>query len=507
MPVNGLMMQYFEWDLPNDGQLWNRLKEDAVHLKEMGVTAVWLPPAFKATVQGDVGYGIYDLYDLGEFDQKGSVRTKYGTKKEYLAAIDALHEQGLFVYADVVLNHKAGADETERFTIYEVNPEDRQEKISEPYEIEGWTRFYFPGRKNKYSDFQWGWQHFTGTDFDNQNNRKAIYMIKGVNKGWSNDETVDNELGNYDYLMYADIDYDNPEVTEEIKKWAHWYIKEAKLDGFRLDAIKHINRNFIEELVKDIREEYPDFFVVGEYWKNSYRSLKEYLEATDYTFELFDVGLHYNFYNASLQGSDYDLRTLYNGTLISKNPTHAVTFVDNHDSQPGQSLESYVDHWFKPLAYAFILLRLQGFPCLFYGDYYGINGENPVEGKQKEIEKLLYLRCNHAYGEQIDYFDHSNCIGWTRLGDEEHPYGLAAILSNGEEGQKEMYVGEEFAGTTFADYTGNREDKVTIDENGCGVFPVHAGSVSVWVQDGITPEEAFDEEAVPETEEELQENE
>ena len=64
------MMQYFEWYLDDDGQLWNRLKEDAKHLKELGITAVWTPPAYKATGTNDTGYGVYDLYDLGEFDQK-----------------------------------------------------------------------------------------------------------------------------------------------------------------------------------------------------------------------------------------------------------------------------------------------------------------------------------------------------------------------------------------------------------------------------------------------------
>ena len=43
---NGIMMQYFEWNLPNDGQFWNKLKEDAPHLEEIGVTAVWIPPAY-----------------------------------------------------------------------------------------------------------------------------------------------------------------------------------------------------------------------------------------------------------------------------------------------------------------------------------------------------------------------------------------------------------------------------------------------------------------------------
>ena len=71
---NGVMMQYFEWNLPNDGMLWKRLKDDASHLHEIGISAVWIPPAYKGHEQADEGYGTYDLYDLGEFDQKGTIR-------------------------------------------------------------------------------------------------------------------------------------------------------------------------------------------------------------------------------------------------------------------------------------------------------------------------------------------------------------------------------------------------------------------------------------------------
>ena len=74
MSMNGVMMQYFQWDLPADQTLWNELKADAAKLKTAGVTAVWLPPAYKsANGATDVGYAVYDLYDLGEFDQKGSI--------------------------------------------------------------------------------------------------------------------------------------------------------------------------------------------------------------------------------------------------------------------------------------------------------------------------------------------------------------------------------------------------------------------------------------------------
>jgi len=106
---NGVMMQYFHWYNEPDGSLWNQLAENAADLAKVGVTSVWLPPAYKGTAGGyDVGYGVYDIFDLGEFDQKGSVRTKYGTKEEYINAIKVAKAAGIGSYADIVLNHKLG---------------------------------------------------------------------------------------------------------------------------------------------------------------------------------------------------------------------------------------------------------------------------------------------------------------------------------------------------------------------------------------------------------------
>ncbi len=53
------------------------------------------------------------IYRFGEFNQKGTVRTKYGTKAQLKSAIDALHKKNIDVYGDVVMNHKGGADYTE----------------------------------------------------------------------------------------------------------------------------------------------------------------------------------------------------------------------------------------------------------------------------------------------------------------------------------------------------------------------------------------------------------
>lgn len=478
--VNGTMMQYFQWYLPNDGSLWNNLKDDAKHLSDVGITATWLPPAYKGTHSGDVGYGVYDLYDLGEFDQKGTVRTKYGTKDEYLCAINALHENNVNVYADISFEHRMGADETEEVEVIESDYDNRYWDVSGPQSIEAWTKFTFPGRNNKYSSFVWNKSCYDGVDYDNRSGKTAIFRFK--DKNWDSD--VDRNKGNYDYLMGANVDFEVPWVKEELDRWGEWYVNFANLDGFRVDAVKHFCFNYMEHWLGNLRNKTgKELFTVSEYWDNNIGALEAYINNTKHELSLFDVPLHYNFQAASCSNGQYDMRNLLKGTLMERCPINAVTFVDNHDTQKGQALESFVYNWFKPIAYSVILLRDQGYPCVFYADYYGDGQENSIPSMQNTLDILLRLRKDKAYGQQHDYFDHHNIIGWTREGDAEFENsGLAVVATNGEGGCKDMYVGKHFAGTTFVDALGNRDHKVVINDYGVGCFTVNGGSVSVWVK-------------------------
>ena len=175
MILNGVMLQSFDWDYPADGSFYKKLAEAAPHFASLGITAVWMPPAAKGTSDQDVGYGNYDYWDLGEFDQKGTVRTKYGTRQELESCIQALHEVNIDVYADMVFNHKGGADETEVFQAIMVDQNDRTKDVGEPHDIEAWTKFTFPGRQGKYSEFVWNFNHFTGIDFDQRTGTSAIF--------------------------------------------------------------------------------------------------------------------------------------------------------------------------------------------------------------------------------------------------------------------------------------------------------------------------------------------
>lgn len=477
--INGVMMQYFEWYMNCNKNLWNTVRKKGDELSKLGITSIWLPPAYKGIGgEKEVGYGVYDLYDLGEFDQKGSISTKYGTKNEYIDAIVELQQNGIDVYGDIVLNHKMGADKLQTIKAVKCNWDDHTKEEGKEQTVEVWTKFTFPGRNHKYSDFEWNWTHFDGIDYDYRTNQVALYKLK--NKTWQMD--VDKEHGNYDYLMGADIDFSNQEVIDECMKWGKWYLDTTGVNGFRFDAVKHIKASFIRDFIREMRKyTNKNLFSVGEYWNSNVEELKEYIEKTEGELSLFDVPLHYNFYQASHSDGNYDMSKILEGTLLKENWGKAVTFVDNHDTQLGQALESWIPTWFKEIAYSIILFNRNGYPCIFYGDYYGIQHDNipPMEN----LKTLMLLRKDKAYGEQVNYFDNPDIVGFTRLGDDNHyKSGMAVIISDKYDGSKRMYVGKNFAGDKFTDALGHREDEIIIDEDGFGNFVVNGGQVSVYIK-------------------------
>ncbi|MEJ2156162.1 MAG: alpha-amylase [Desulfobacteraceae bacterium] len=491
MPTNGTMMQFFHWYYGHSGQepdLWEHVRHQAPALARTGITALWLPPPYKgAAGRHDVGYGIYDLYDLGEFDQKGGVPTRYGTRDQYLSAVAAAKAAGMQVYADVVLNHKAGADKTQWVKAARVHYDNRNFSYGDETWIEAWTQFDFPARGGRYSDFQWTYRHFDGVDWAHNLAEKAIFKFLGLGKDW--EQMVSDEHGNYDYLMFSDLDMNHPEVRTELSRWAKWFIDTTQVDGFRLDAVKHIQFSFFRDWLSYLRREFAprEIFAVGEYWSSNLDELVYYIDKTRGMMSLFDAPLQNNFYTASrTPDGRFDMRRLLDGTLVARQPSRSVTLVDNHDTQPCQALERWVDWWFKPLAYAVILLRQEGYPCVFYPDYYGAEyddcGGHIRLAPVPKLHEMIDLRKRLAYGRQRDYFDHPHTVGWTRQGDAQHPgSGLAVLMSNGPGGTKWMEVGSVHAGRIFRDALGNQTGTVAIDGHGWGEFKTGGGSVCVWV--------------------------
>lgn len=120
MAQQDVMMQAFYWDVPVDdvnknGTWWDNLNAKSAAMSNAGFTGIWVPSASKGNFGiWDMGYGIFDHYDLGNYNQKGTTETRFGSRSELESMIGTMHQNGIEVYMDIILNHiYTGASEDE----------------------------------------------------------------------------------------------------------------------------------------------------------------------------------------------------------------------------------------------------------------------------------------------------------------------------------------------------------------------------------------------------------
>lgn len=450
--VNGVMLQGFYWDVPissNGSTWWQVLSGKAQEFKDAGITAVWLPPAYKGGSIYDVGYGVYDRYDLGEFNQKGTVPTRYGTLGQLQSCIGTLHGKGIQVYEDMVMNHLLSADGQEQFTYN-----------GRSFNV--WTSFTYPGRGNTYSSYKWRYYNFNGTQ-------------QAPNNGWYQWNPWDfNPYANsdaYDNLLGCEIRYSDVNQRNETKAWGKWITAKLQLDGYRLDATKHIQTSFVNEWLDAVK---GGRFAVSEAWFRNLQDLQNYAGATGGRTSLFDAPLHYTFQAMSNGNGGWDMRGLQFAGFTEANGALSVSFVDNHDTDlPTGGLSSPIVN-LKMLAYAYILTRHKGYPCVFYKDYYNYSLGN-------QIKKLIQIRKANAYGTAYEYtgVNDQDYYAYSRAGDASHK-GLLLVLNDGS-GARTKGITSPFKNATLTDKTGNYGGTVTTNSSGYGNFPVQARSYSVWV--------------------------
>ncbi len=108
-PGGGVMMQAFYWDCPAGGTWWNTIGTKVTAWGNAGISSIWLPPASKAQNGAfSMGYDPTDYYDFGNFNQNGSLETRFGSKTELVSLITKAHTENIQVYADIVINHNSG---------------------------------------------------------------------------------------------------------------------------------------------------------------------------------------------------------------------------------------------------------------------------------------------------------------------------------------------------------------------------------------------------------------
>lgn len=469
--TNETILQSFYWEMcteeyedkyPEECDLWQLLKKEASNLKDIGFTSVWIPPATKGKAGTyDVGYGIYDLWDLGEFDQQGTIRTKYGTKEELLKALASLHQNEMRVYFDAVLNHRFGADETEEV------------ELEDDGKAEVWTKFNFPGRNNKYSDCKLDWHSFDGVDWNERTKEIGRYLFEAKDWDWSYGD---------DFLMGADLDYNNENVRNDVIKWGKWIINDLGFDGFRIDAAKHIDSGFLRDFINEINENSnKDVFFGGEAWIEEEDILCDFINQINTKhLKVFDYPLRSLF--TQMKNRELNMKDLKNNGIVNKEgyKDKSVTFIDTHDTDrdnPPKDVES-ISHY-KYQAYTYILMREYGLPVVYWKDYF-------TRKMSEGIKPLINARKNYAYGKgyESEATDQSTYC-YIREGNNSSS-GLVMLITQETSGDIiEKEIDSKNSNTEYYDITGHIEEDVKTDDNGKAHFKVIAKEDkgwSVWVK-------------------------
>ncbi|XP_057777113.1 alpha-amylase 3, chloroplastic isoform X2 [Salvia miltiorrhiza] len=329
-----ILCQGFNWESHKSGRWYLEIEEKASELASLGFTVIWLPPPTDSV--SPEGYMPRDLYNLN---------SRYGDIDQLKNIVRKLHEVGIKVLGDVVLNHRCAQFQNQNgvWNIFggRLNWDDRAVVSDDPH---------FQGRGNKSS----------GDNFHAAPN----------------------------------IDHSQEFVRNDIKEWLCWLRKEIGYDGWRLDFA----RGFWGGYFKDYLEASEPYFAVGEFWDSlsySYgemdhnqdahrQRIVDWINDTNGTAGAFDVTTK-GILHSALERCEYWRLSDEKGKppgVMGWWPSRAVTFIENHDTGSTQG------HWRFPggkemQGYAYLLTH-PGTPSVFY--------DHIFSGYKSEIKELISIR-------------------------------------------------------------------------------------------------------------------
>lgn len=308
---------------------------------DLGITGIWLMP-----INPSPSYHGYDVTDY-----KG-IESDYGTMNDFKEFLQLAHQRGIKVIIDFVMNHSA---KQHPWFAASTDP-------ASPY------RNYYIWRNSN----------------------------PGYNGTWG--QTVWHSYNSdYYFGMFSngmpDIDYNHQPVKNEMFNIARYWLDTLGIDGFRLDAIKHLFEDgqvmehvpatfsFLQEFRTFYKGVKPDAFVVGEVWSST-AQIVPYSNGTrlDACFE-FDLATA--IVNAVKNSAPGGLASKVSSVVSAYQPLQYATFLSNHDQDRVFGILNQNEKWMK-LA-ASVYLTLPGVPFLYYGEEIGMNGYGQDQNKRRPL--------------------------------------------------------------------------------------------------------------------------
>jgi glycosidase len=308
---------------------------------DLGITGLWLMPIMESP-----SYHGYDVVDYYQIDRE------YGSAADFRRLIEEAHARGIRVVVDLVTNHTS----------------------------------------REHPWFQ--------ESLDPNSEKRDWYIWQADDPGYRGPEGQQVWHRTPDGYYYAlfwegmpDLNYQNPQVTAEMQEAARYWLEDMGVDGFRLDAIKHIVENgqlqentkatheWLQGFYTFYKDINPDALTVGEAWTNTQQVLK-------YTGDEVDIAFQFDLANAILSSANFGL-----APVVSKEqeaivrdfpPGQYATFLTNHDQNRTMSQLEGDEN--KAKTAAAWLLTSPGVPFIYYGEEIGMTGTKPDEDIRRPMQ-------------------------------------------------------------------------------------------------------------------------
>ncbi|WP_027085462.1 alpha-amylase family glycosyl hydrolase [Cohnella panacarvi] len=317
------------------------------YIDKLGVDGIWLMP-----INPSPSYHGYDVTDYYGID------SDYGTPEDFKKLIDEAHKRGIKVIMDLVVNHTS---------------------VEHPWFVDS-ASGEGSGRRDWYT---WASSRPDGASpSDGATGAEPWHSRLG-----------DQYLGIF-WEGMPDLNFDNPDVRKEIVSIGQYWLKQG-VDGFRLDAAKHIYGDFNSTLktkrVKDANQAWwqefregmnevkPDAYLVGEVW-DATAVIGPFLNnALDSAFN-FDLAANL------ISAADSEKAPDFGFTVSRVNEFYAkqsggkavdAVFLTNHDqNRVMTALKGNADHAKTAAA---LMLTMPGNAFIYYGEELGMTGAKPDE--------------------------------------------------------------------------------------------------------------------------------
>ena len=302
---------------------WDHLASQANALRQAGFTAVWLPPAVKTNAgafPGADGYGPFDDYDLGSKDQFFSTPTRYGSREQLQRCAAIMRANGLDIYLDVVTHHRNGGNNfVYRYAGAGGTPRSGRFPKDPPCFFPNVPRDPIAGPVS--DDFGFG---------------DELAPLNARPKNYVRDGLIDA---------------------------LDWQTRAVDAQGYRLDDTKGLAVGFVHTLLES--KAMRGKFAVGEYFDGNPDTLHWWVwnSGMNGRASTFDFGTRFALAGMCNNAGRWDMAQLDHLGFAGRDPGHAVTFVENHDTDLNSPVVRN-----KLLGYAYILTA-EGYPCVYYKDY------------------------------------------------------------------------------------------------------------------------------------------